>query len=128
MFSRLGVIEKNEAAVPTPFVGVFSTRRIDEEVSQGSDQERAETSFARISPAKGAFLQQMDEKILGEVLCSGSGMTTAADEGVHRVAVGAVKFCPGFLDKWFSFGPLFLHGSQQQTPSRADKPWPPAGT
>ena len=55
-----------------------------QEKVQRAEQEAAEPATLRVDPAQGAFLQQVDEEILRQVLRVLAAVAAAADEGVNR--------------------------------------------
>src|SRR5208282_3025626 len=79
---------------------------------QCAEQEVAETSTLGIGPTYGAFLQQVHEEILCEVLRVLAAMPAPADEGVNRIAIKAIKFFKGSA----GFRGAFSRGSGHDQP------------
>ena len=79
---------------------------------QCAEQEVAESSTLGIGPAHGAFLQQVHEKILSEVLRVLAAMPAPADKGVNRIAIKAIKFLQGSA----GFRSAFSRGSGHGKP------------
>ena len=76
----------------------------------------------RIGPAQGAFLQQVDEEILCEVLCVLAAMAASADESVNRIAIKAIEFLQGSG----AFRGAFSRGGGYQSPVGREEVGPPA--
>ncbi len=66
-----------------------------EKTVKRSQQESAEFSLLLIHSPQGFLLQQMDEKILGQVLCILPTVATSTNEGVNRQGVTLVKISDG---------------------------------
>src|SRR5580704_8227939 len=62
-----------------------------QEMVQRAEQEAAEPATLRVDPAQGAFLQQVDEEILRQVLRVLAAVAAAADEGVNRIAIKTIE-------------------------------------
>jgi hypothetical protein len=65
--------------------------RVGQEVLQRAQQKGAEAAPLRVGPAQRASFHQVDKEILRKVLRAGPAVAPPPDEGVDRVAVGAVK-------------------------------------
>ena len=62
---------------------------------QCAEQKVAEPAPLRIGPSQGAFLQQVDEEILREVLRVMAAVAASADEGVNRIAIKTIELLQG---------------------------------
>jgi hypothetical protein len=61
---------------------------VAEEISQGLQQQRTETTSVAVGALKKRSLQQVCEKILREILCILGRVTAAADIGEDRPPIG----------------------------------------
>ena len=67
-----------------------------EEMIQAHQEERAETSFARVRPGQVAVLQQLKEELLRQVLRIMRAPTESSDVSVERIPIGLAKTLEGF--------------------------------
>ena len=92
---RAVIVQKYPLAAATPFAGVGAFGGMGQEMLQCAEQEVAEPATLRVSPPQGAFFQQVDEEILGEVLGVVGAIAPSADEGVNRIGIKAIEFLQG---------------------------------
>ena len=79
---------------------------------QCAEQEVAEPATLRVGAPQGAFLQQVDEEILCEVLRVLAAMAPSADESVNRIAIKAIEILQGSAGSRAAFS----RGGRYQSP------------
>src|SRR5271165_2091739 len=89
---------------------------------QCAEQEVAEPAALRIRPAQGAFLYQVDEEILCEVLRVLAAIAASTDEGVNRIAIKTIELLQGSA----GFRGAFSRGGGNQSPLGREEAGPRA--
>src|SRR2546423_4065792 len=75
------IIPRNKFQAATTFVCAQFLRGVSQEISQGLQQQRTETTALAVGALKKRSLEQAPEKILCEILCIVGRVTAAADIG-----------------------------------------------
>src|SRR6476660_723243 len=90
---------------------------------QRTEQEAAEPAPLRVGSVQCAFLQQVDEEILREILRVLAAVAATADEGVNWIAIKSIELLQGSA----GFHGAFSGGRGHQSPLGREEVRPSAG-
>src|SRR5262249_31756718 len=83
----MGFIERNNECLPTALLAMSTAPFVGHEIVQRPQKEGAEFSPGLIYPTKMVFIDELREKLLGEVLRFVRTVTFPADVSVNRIPV-----------------------------------------
>jgi hypothetical protein len=91
------IVPGNELKFAASFLGMALFGRVREKILERSEQERAESTPARVSQFQKITFEDHDEEILREILCVADRIASPTNKGEDGPPVGAAKLGEGTI-------------------------------
>ena len=83
---------------PAAFMPALFIRRVDQEIREGLEQKRTESAALRIGGLEEISLHDHEEKILGQILRVGWGITAPENKGEDRAPIDLAELGEARID------------------------------